>query len=643
MIEPKSPVSVNVVESSFPAFLLENDDAIPLPPNSVILRHRHIKAPVARNIAHKQIQQTRAESGGERSLRSASPISSPVNSEQVASSSTNTILLRTSVGSVSKLVTKRHEHAIRGRAENIVWYSSKDKGPLATPLAILAGSGELFLHTYDHDLRQIWIRTSSLDWLPVDEGYPHPTLEAHVLHILSTGDPDGTVNCVSFSPDGNYVASGGDDYALIIWSLVDGSLVYRLLFQNPVECLLWHPAISDTVMVGCQNGSLFQVDGFSLISSEKHEIHIEAHGTVYCLNYDITTMCLALGIGQEVHITHEHARHHFVTAMKIPSPPKLDDVVSDVDQGQRAVKLHFSNSGKNLIVSYSSHGIVCWNIEARLQLWTIVPPRATPYIGSSALSPDGRNIIVYNLVDGVHSYVVGSFKKQTPTHHYKLDVLPRRNKALQVAYLHDGRAIVCGTTTGNICIWDSASKEYFQLLGHNDDMVLAIDASILVHHRYVSIKYSLQTCQHGNFSYIAVAAAGKGQSTYVNIWRAKNSRLHRDDNLGDVVVGALNAVSRDNARRGVVTILIAAAFIAIESDSLFAWFVLHHYPTVSDNTEIYQLRRLWFTSKFLASELLLIVVRVGHEMADVYGHVRDWILERIRLELCQFLEIPELQ
>ncbi|OBZ73043.1 hypothetical protein A0H81_07120 [Grifola frondosa] len=375
-------------------------------------------------------------------------------------------------------------------------------------------------------------------------------------------------------------------------------------------------------MVGCQNGSLFQVDGFSLISSEKHEIHIEAHGTVYCLNYDITTMCLALGIGQEVHITHEHARHHFVTAMKIPSPPKLDDVVSDVDQGQRAVKLHFSNSGKNLIVSYSSHGIVCWNIEARLQLWTIVPPRATPYIGSSALSPDGRNIIVYNLVDGVHSYVVGSFKKQTPTHHYKLDVLPRRNKALQVAYLHDGRAIVCGTTTGNICIWDSASKEYFQLLGHNDDMVLAIDASILLYCDGSGRKGSIDLCEH---------------------MASQELDLHRDDNLGDVVVGALNAVSQDNARRGVVTILIAAAFIAIESDSLFAWFVLHHYPTVSDNTEIYQLRRLWFTSKFLASELLLIAVRVGHEMADVHGHVRDWILERIRLELRQFLEIPELQ
>ncbi|OBZ73424.1 hypothetical protein A0H81_07119 [Grifola frondosa] len=330
---------------------------------------------------------------------------------------------------------------------------------------------------------------------------------AYVQKFTLTSGHCATVNHVSFSPNGNYVASGGDDNTLNIWSLVDGSLLYKLLFQTPVDCLLWHPRISDTIIIGCQNGLLFQSHDFSLVLQ-----------VVKTTRYHRT-----VGIGQEVHITHEQKERMWISYlypffraqlpreysgdMKIPAPPILRHVASDVDQRLRAVAVHFHKNGTNLIVSYLIHGIMLEHRNSS-QLWTIVPPIDTPQMycpdvlmeyhfrGSSALSPDGRNIIVYNLVDGVHSYVVGSFKKQMPRHQYKFDVIPRSNHALKVAYLHAGRALVCGTTTGNICIWNTASKEYFQLLGHNgvlrashhyhiliglaDDTILAIDASILV-------------------------------------------------------------------------------------------------------------------------------------------------------------------
>ncbi|OBZ78096.1 Calcium/calmodulin-dependent protein kinase type 1 [Grifola frondosa] len=390
----------------------------------------------------------------------------------------------------------------------------------------------------------------------------------------------------------------------------------RLLSHNLFACRM----SADDV----QDGDIVTVECF-LTGSENDEIHIGVRGSIYCLDYDVTTACLAVGIGQEVHITHEQKEHEYSGDMKIPAPPILRHVASDVDQRLRAVAVHFHKNGTNLIVSYLIHGIVCWSIATRSRLWTIVPPIDTPQIGSSALSPDGRNIIVYNLVDGVHSYVVGSFKKQMPRHQYKFDVIPRSNHALKVAYLHAGRALVCGTTTGNICIWNTASKEYFQLLGHNDDTILAIDASIL----------------RGDFSYVVTASAGKGKGTYVKIWRSKIAYVHRDDDLGDVVVGALNAVSQDNARRGVVIVLTAAAFVGVACGTYAIG------TTVSWSTGVRLLvrllRRLWFTSKFLGSELLIIAVRIKHGMVDVHGHVRDWILERIRLELRQFLQIPELQ
>ncbi|OBZ77587.1 COMPASS-like H3K4 histone methylase component WDR5B [Grifola frondosa] len=430
-----------------------------------------------------------------------------------------------------------------------------------------------------------------------------------------------SVNCVAFSPDGKYVASGGDDHALIIWSLADGSLIYRLLFQSPVECLLWHPDIADTVVVGCQSGSLFQ------INSKRHAIHIGVGGRICCLDYDITTRCLAIGIGQEVHSMHERALHQYVAAIKMPSPPKLNQDTSNLNQGSRAVGLHFHNKGENLIVSYLSHGIVCWHIEERLQLWTIVPPSDTPRIGSSALSPDGRHIVVYNMVDGLHSYLTGSFRKQTPGSHYKFDVRPQSKHVLQVAYLHGGQAVICGTTAGNVCIWDVESREYFQILSHNDDVIHAID-----------------TCQHGRYSYIGAAAAEKGQGTYVKIWRATSSRVHRDNDLGDVVVDALNAIAftplfRQKKRVGglIVVFSIATAFVVIMCGAFAKGTSISWGAVVRFVVRL--LLRLWFVLRTFGGELLSVVAGIHREMVGIEGRVREWILERVRAELRQFLQI----
>lgn len=87
--------------------------------------------------------------------------------------------------------------------------------------------------------------------------------------------------------------------------------------------------------------------------------------------------------------------------------------------------------------------------------------------GSSALSPDGRNLMVYNFSDELHLYAVGTRGLQQPRRRYKFDAAPKSKHALQMAFLHQGRAVVCGTTTGNACIWETTLGEFFQLLPHD--------------------------------------------------------------------------------------------------------------------------------------------------------------------------------
>ncbi|KAI0690612.1 WD40-repeat-containing domain protein [Cerioporus squamosus] len=320
------------------------------------------------------------------------------------------------------------------------------------------------------------------------------------IHTLAPNHCN-TVNALCFSPDGAHLASGGDDSTLNIWNVTQGKLLYRILFEASISRIVWHPIYPDTIIVGCDDGRIFQLYEFSLMSCEQVDVKLGVLGEVHALAYGSAARFLAIGVGEQVHVTREQEQNKYDTSILLPPPAEREDVNAG-DRQLCAVSVHFAAEAQQLIVAYLAHGIVCYEIETRRSIWRLLPRNETPNIGSSALSLDGRYIIAHNVQGGVDLYAA-SARKSRSIMHYNFDEPPRSKHCLQVSFLQRSNGIVCGTTTGNICIWYRSTGELFQKL-HHDGM-------------------SPFVTRRSSVSYIASGSVEEGQSAQIKIWRAKMS------------------------------------------------------------------------------------------------------------------------
>lgn len=92
--------------------------------------------------------------------------------------------------------------------------------------------------------------------------YHSPYLPSHVLD-------DGRValvNCLSFSPFGEYLASGREDGTIAIWDTQDGKYLHCIDVKSPVLCLAWDPVRRSRIFCGLQNGTVAFFDKFQVFS-----------------------------------------------------------------------------------------------------------------------------------------------------------------------------------------------------------------------------------------------------------------------------------------------------------------------------------------------------------------------------------------
>jgi len=93
------------------------------------------------------------------------------------------------------------------------------------------------------------------------------TMHPYIEHKVFRGEHSDSVNSVSFSPCGKYLASASSDCSACIWKTSCGSFLFRVVFQSPVNALLWHPAREGTLICGCEDGTVLSMSNFTPVRS----------------------------------------------------------------------------------------------------------------------------------------------------------------------------------------------------------------------------------------------------------------------------------------------------------------------------------------------------------------------------------------
>ncbi|KAI0737798.1 WD40-repeat-containing domain protein, partial [Daedaleopsis nitida] len=225
-------------------------------------------------------------------------------------------------------------------------------------------------------------------------------------------------------------------------------LLYVFSGKSAVLSLVWLERSTDQLVCGMEDGTIATLiictDNIQLNGFWAHQYPVE--------RLAVSGHYLASGAHREVKIWSKSPDGSWAQTVELPTPPQ-----SSYTTGRNIVVtgLHWTSANKRpsvLIVTYMSHGIVAYNART----WKRI--RATSVPGSIAdtdLSADGRFLVISNMLTGFELFLMKAPAEVEPLFSFTQDVSARR--PMPVRFLHGDRAIIGGTSNGQVNIWDVSS------------------------------------------------------------------------------------------------------------------------------------------------------------------------------------------
>ncbi|KAF5329097.1 hypothetical protein D9611_015058 [Ephemerocybe angulata] len=395
-----------------------------------------------------------------------------------------------------------------------------------------------------------------------------------------------TVTCLSFSVAGEYLAIGTQDNSVEIWDCGSGDLLHRIETDQPVTALTWDLHHFSRLFVGYSNGIVVFMDKFQ---NPGRQVLTGIEGPpVKRLTSSISKRYLGIIVGPEVHLARELDQGDYMSTVLFPRP-KPQTGESDVNDLVEPRDLHLTKEDTQAIVSYSKHGIVCWDIRTAIQLWHIPPTQISGAISSSALAPSGRSLIVSNVATGLELFSLEQLRREKT---YPLPPSHTGQFAGMAIFLRNGEAIGSGSDDAGLRVWRTNTAETSQILTHAGSMTQELSSVVI-----------------GDIE--LVAAAVNSESPMVYIWKARI-----DKSLYGLV---LRRTSRIRQRLSSRASLVVVALVLSGMVGVFATWVVG--PKSAGGAAL-------DTARYSHNKLDVIVQWLSYIAIRVYQSLSNYLRQR---------------
>ncbi|KAJ7898789.1 WD40-repeat-containing domain protein [Mycena leptocephala] len=275
---------------------------------------------------------------------------------------------------------------------------------------------------------------------------------------------EDSVNAISFSSDGTYLASGGADQKMFVIDAKNWNVKKKFKMDFDVRALVWHPTASTPSFSFSVNGTISCGGATGVVSTiqlNKNTVVAEyrVSGPINCLAIEKEGKFLAIGCANNVEVARKSAGTW--TAGNILIPPPADD-------GDVVLSINFKTK-RFMIVTYMHYGIVGYDFAGGVnKLWRIESDRN----GHSSLSPNSRFLATTVMFQGIywHDVLSGDQRSITVTkqpHETSHGVL------LPVIFITNS-LVVAGSETGHVSVFRADKPEAIQILDHSGDIIQAL-------------------------------------------------------------------------------------------------------------------------------------------------------------------------
>ena len=317
----------------------------------------------------------------------------------------------------------------------------------------------------------------SLGGLEVTGGEEHPVFLWDVdtgRNIKTLTGHTYSVKSVSFSPDGNTIASGSLDGTVRLWDVETGGLLRTLTGDTSVS---FSPD-GKIIATGSEDGTVRLRD----VDTGRSVKTLTGVGIVYSMSFspDGNTIASVNNTGDHTFIGLEFANWDYpIRLWDVDTGRNIKTLTGHTD-GVNSVS--FSPDGNTIATGSDDRTVRLWDVNTGRNIKTLTGHTFSLGVNSVSFSPDGNTIVSIN--DTIHRTFGGAEDWEHPvllwdvnTGRHIRTLTGHTSNVNSVSFSPDGNTIVSGSADDTVRLWDVNTGRHIRTLTGHTSSVFSVSFS----------------------------------------------------------------------------------------------------------------------------------------------------------------------